>query len=42
MEEDGQMNFNITKNHPTERRYVLVKPLGNTFQDNLRRLLFRR
>ncbi len=42
MKDENQMSFNIVKNHPTERKYIIVKPLGNTLGDALRRLLLRR
>jgi len=40
--EEQDMNFNIAKNYPTERKYIIIKPLGNTFRDTLARLLLRR
>ncbi len=40
--EEEKMSFNIVKNYPTERKYILVKPFGSTLRDTLRRLLLRR
>ena len=38
MEEDN-MTFNIIRNYPTERRYLMLKEISNSFMDNLRRIL---
>ena len=40
-EEQDELNFNITKNYPTERRYIRLKELSSSFMDNLRRIMGR-
>ncbi len=42
MEKDeNNLSFDMVKNHPTERRYILLKPISSSFMDSLKRVLGR-
>ncbi len=42
MEAENELSFNIVKNYPTERRYILLKPISNSFAETLKRVLGKR
>jgi|YNPNPStandDraft_1061719.scaffolds.fasta_scaffold113773_3 hypothetical protein len=39
---ENELSFNIVKNYPTERRYILLKPISNSLADTFKRILGKR
>jgi len=41
-EEETELSFNIVRNYPTERKFILLKPISSSFRDTLNRIFGRR